>query len=301
MKRLLFLGAYNASYPRNSVIRYGLSLNGWEVIECNVGFRTDPLKQNVLLLQKFSQLQHIHFDAVLLAERGQYLIFSAKQIAERLHLPLYTDFLYSRFDTQCEKGLVAPRSYRGVMLWLFDWLSLHLSDHVLCDTKAQRDFYITKFKLKKAKASVLYHGADTRIYQPWGANRDEKQTRVIFWGSYTPSHGVDTIVRSAHLLSSDQRLSFTLVGHGHTYETVRKLARNLEVTNVRFLPWMTQTELAGVIAASDIVIGAMGNTPKAMRSICFKEFQGLGAKKVVISPDTPAVKGTKHIRAKIYA
>ena len=201
--KVLYFGGYNDKYPRNSVIRKGLSTCGWSITECRVSHNAHPIKKHLDLLLQFTRLPNKQFDVMILAERGQEIVLLAWILSRLIHVPLVIDFLYSRFDTQMEKDAISAKSLRGYILWFFDWLALRLGDLLLCDTRAQLEFYVEAFGLIRNKAQVLYHGVDTAIYHPVEMQPDSEQ-RVVFWGSYTPSHGVDTIVQVAN---STQRAS----------------------------------------------------------------------------------------------
>lgn len=286
--KLLYFGAYNPNYPRNSTLRNGLQKQGWNIVLCRCDIDLPCLLQNWILLNQFLKIAHQDLDVIYLAERGQNVALLAWIISKITSKPLVVDFLYSRYDTQTEKKVVTPSSFSAKVLWVLDWLSLHVGDLVVTDTKSHISYYVTEFHLNPQKAVAIYLGADTNIYKPC-PTQPNKKTKVFFWGSYTPSHGVDTIIRTANL-TKDLNLEYVLIGSGPTYQKSIELAKSLELKNISFLPWMTQDKLASLILQADIVIGAVGKTPKSMRSICFKEYQGCAMRKPVITAETPAIK-----------
>lgn len=286
--KLLYFGAYNLHYPRNSILRNGLIEHGWQILICRCDININPLIQNWFLLINYLKLHQKNFNVIYLAERGQNVAILAWLISKLTGKPLVVDFLYSRYDTQTEKKVVIKNSFSAKVLWILDWISLHIGDLIVCDTKSHIEFYANEFRLNPKKAIAIYLGADLNIYKPTAAPLNSK-TKIIFWGSYTPSHGVDTIIRTAKLTQC-LNLEYVLIGYGPTYQNSIQLANELSSGNITFYPWMSQDELALIISQADIVIGAVGKTQKSMRSICFKEFQGCAMKKPVITAETPAIK-----------
>lgn len=287
--KILYFGAYNLDYPRNSILRHGLFLHKWDVDICQCAVNVNPIVQNWILLKKVLSFSNKDWDAIFLAERGQNVALLAWILSRLMNKPLIVDFLYSRYNTQMEKRAILPNSFSGKILWFLDWLSLRLGDLVVCDTKSHIIYYASEFYLNPTKATPIYLGVETRIYKPRLDAVQEKK-RIFFWGSYTPSHGTEIIVKTADLLKDRTDLEFFLVGNGPTYKETVKLAKSLNLSNITFVPWMKQEELAELASQAYIVIGAVGKTPKAMRCICFKEFQGLAMKKPVITAETPAAK-----------
>jgi glycosyltransferase involved in cell wall biosynthesis len=287
--KILYFGAYNLVYPRNSILRHGLILHKWDVDICQCAVNINPIIQNWILLKKTLSFSNKNWDAIYLAERGQNVALLAWILSRLTSKPLIVDFLYSRYNTQTEKRGVLPDSFSGKILWLLDWLSLLLGDLVICDTKSHITYYASKFYLNPTKAIPIYLGVETDIYKPRIDVVQEKKS-IFFWGSYTPSHGTEIIVKTADLLKDRTDIEFFLIGNGSTYKETVKLAKSLNLSNVSFVPWMKQEELAELASRAYIVIGAVGKTPKAMRCICFKEFQGAAMKRPVITAETPAAK-----------
>ena len=287
-KTILFFGCFNPDYPRNSILRKGLEISGWRIIQCGVNKRKHSFWQNFVLLYKFIFLTKKDFQVLYLAERGQYYSILAWLLSKAFRKPLFIDFLYSRYDSQLDKKIIHKNSVKAFWLYCFDWITLKLGNVIICDTEDHKTFYSNKFKLNPKKAYVLPLGVDTSIYYPH-EKQSNKTRRIIFFGSYTPSHGVDIILKAAHQLSQSQNIEFLFVGKGPTYNNAIELHKSLGLQNAFFFPWMAQNSLSYLISISDIVIGAVGETEKSKRSICFKEFQGMAMKKPVITAKTKAI------------
>jgi hypothetical protein len=69
--KILYFGAYNLVYPRNSILRHGLILHKWDVDICQCAVNINPIIQNWILLKKTLSFSNKNWDAIFLAERGQ--------------------------------------------------------------------------------------------------------------------------------------------------------------------------------------------------------------------------------------
>ena len=98
--KLLYFGAYNLHYPRNSILRNGLMEHGWQILICRCDININPLIQNWFLLINYLKLHQKNFNVIYLAERGQNVAILAWVISKITGKPLVVDFLYSRYDTQ---------------------------------------------------------------------------------------------------------------------------------------------------------------------------------------------------------
>jgi glycosyltransferase involved in cell wall biosynthesis len=90
-------------------------------------------------------------------------------------------------------------------------------------------------------------------------------------------------------LLRDQPIHFKLIGNGQAYPAVRKLANDLALKNIDFVPPISIEKLAAEIAGADICLGGhFGTSEKAMRVVPGKVYQILAASRSLIAGDTPA-------------
>ncbi len=181
-----------------------------------------------------------------------------------------------------------------------DALAFRLSDLILADTGAHRDYYARFFGLPEAKFAVVPVGFDDRAFsrdvaragqaaraaQPAGA-----PFTAVFFGSFLPLHGVDFIIEAARSVwERDRSVRFLMIGGGRTLPGVKARAAELGLGNIEFEGWQGQTALAGTVASrADICLGIFGRTEKAARVVPHKIFQSMAMAKAVITARTPAV------------
>jgi glycosyltransferase involved in cell wall biosynthesis len=331
-----FFGGYDSNYPRNAVLRRGLALNGIEVAECRVrpGFkfwvrypllfsrwlsrsRTDSQSlsgsSSPSAAPSFSSSRH----PASFARRAYFFVpeFCQKDVPLVRLLSAFSsrkvvfDPLASRFETKIvdwgwkPEGTLAAWWNKAIDRWAF-----RLSDLIIADTQAHRDYYCRQFKLNPEKIAVIPVGFDDRIFKKELSGR-RPVTRVgvspftvLFFGSFLPLHGVETVVEAARRVAKeDTSIQFELIGSGRTFDRIRRLASELNLTNIRFIGWMEQDELAERIAArADICLGIFGRTEKAGRVVPHKVFQSMALGKPVVTARTPAAEEFFRHRENIF-
>ena len=112
--------------------------------------------------------------------------------------------------------------------------------------------------------------------------------RVLFYGTYLPLHGIETIIEAVRLLRGP--IAVTLIGEGQTYRDVRARAVGIPPERLSFRPPVPVRRLEDAIAQSDVVLGVFGGTLKARMVIPNKVYQALAVGRAVVTADTPAIR-----------
>ncbi len=319
-----FFGGYDSRYPRNSVLRRGLALNGIDVAECRVrpGYkfwlryplllsarlsrsRASPLFPSSSSCSHAASLPPSSRFPASVSSRSFFVVpeFSqkdvplAKLLAVLASWRVIFDPLASRFETKFGDWRWKPEE--SLAAWwnkAIDRWAFRLSDLILADTQAHKDYYCRQFKLKPKKIAVIPVGFDDRVFKAELARIRQVSEgsrapfTVLFFGSFLPLHGVETAVEAARWVAKeDTSIQFELIGSGRTFDRVRRLASELSLANIRFDGWMGQEKLAERIAArADICLGLFGRTEKAGRVVPHKVFQSMALGKAVVTARTPA-------------
>jgi glycosyltransferase involved in cell wall biosynthesis len=296
-----FLGGYEPGYPRNAVIRQGLTVNGVNVSECRVNPGGRFWARYPLLLSRWLSLAKRTAGLpsfIFVPEFCQKDVPLARFLALLSSRRLVFDPLASRFETKIldwrrkPEGSLAAWWNRVIDLWAF-----RFSDLVLADTQAHKDYYCRRFGLDAQKIEVLPVGFDDRIFSEnlitsrQVSPKANSPFTVLFFGSFLPLHGADIIIRAAQQVwQEDRTVRFEFIGRGQTYPLVSRLAADLGLENVRFENWVSRTSLATRIARdADICLGIFGRTEKVGRVVPHKIFQSMALRKPVITSRTPAV------------
>jgi glycosyltransferase involved in cell wall biosynthesis len=160
---------------------------------------------------------------------------------------------------------------------------------VLVDTQLQANYFTSTFGLAHAKVYHVPVGCNEDIFFPQSARTHDNAVSILYYSTYQPLHGVETVVQAAALLRSESQFRFRLIGTGPDYGRVRCLADNLRAQNIAFQEYVPLTNLPAEIAAAGICLGGpFGHTGKASRVMPGKIFQILAMGRPLIAADTPA-------------
>jgi len=286
--RIVFFGGYDPGYPRNSIIRKGLERLGVPVASCNAGNRRKIFTRYPILAARR-----------LASRRGGDLYFVpefrhkdvplASMLARLSGGRVVFDPLVSRYETRVmDRGDVVDGSFQSRHNRNIDRISMRLPDLLLSDTDAHARFYSREFGVDRGRIRVLHIGFDDDYFHQSPPRGDDGIFRVLFYGSYLPLHGVDTIVGAAEILAGAP-VSFTLVGGGQTFSEAKQRSSASGSRNTRFVDYVAPGELESMIAGSDIVLGVFGKTEKTQMVIPNKVFQAMAVGRAVISCESPAI------------
>ena len=107
---------------------------------------------------------------------------------------------------------------------------------------------------------------------------------AVFFGLYTPLQGTRTL--GAALAQLDPgTLRVTMVGDGQDRPAVREALAGSGL-EVEWVDWCPADELPKLVAGHDICLGIFGDTPKALRVVPNKVFQGAAAGCAIVTSDT---------------
>ncbi|MGD1047271.1 MAG: glycosyltransferase family 4 protein [Candidatus Krumholzibacteriaceae bacterium] len=285
---LLFFGGYDPSYPRNAIIRKGWEKCGLPVAECRVDTRLKAHLRYPALLWKYVRMRDSS-RVILVPDFRHKDVPLAWAIARCTRRAIVFDPLVSRYETRVlDREDVRPGSAQERHNRNLDRVSMRLADLVLADTHAHARFYSSEFSIPARKIAVLPVGFDEDVFTEAPFPAGGASCNVLFYGSYLPLHGVDTIIGAAAMLR-DAPVVFTLVGRGQTYADVREKARDFPAGKVTFREPVPSAELARLIGEADIVLGIFGTTPKAQLVIPNKVYQALAVGRAVVTAGTAAI------------
>jgi glycosyltransferase involved in cell wall biosynthesis len=211
---------------------------------------------------------------------------------------LVFDPLVTLTDTLVEdRGLVAPGSARARLIGAVDRAALRLAHVVLADTEENAAYMQALAPATRARFVVVPVGADEQLFSPdrgpappvsW-PEHPPGALRVLFYGTFIPLHGPETIVRAAAYLDP-RSTSLVMVGQGQLWSQTRALATCLGVPNVAFVHWVPYHELPAWISQADVVLGIFGETSKAARVIPNKVYQAMAMGAALVTRDSPPVR-----------
>jgi len=309
--RICYWGTYDRSYVRNCVLLAGLRQAGATVSECHVELWRAPqerlqqasargprLRLALRLLAAYAQLA-VRFmiaprpDIVIVGYPGQIDALLARLLCWLRRAPLVFDAFLSAYETMVvDRGLLPARSWRARLLWRVERLACRWADLVLLDTQADCAYF------REAYGAGNYARVWVGAKEPSAAGAPPQSGRaasvfdVLWVGTFIPLHGVEHILRAAHLWQAQAAdIRLTLVGSGQTYATMRQLADDLRLANVVWGPeWLHGDALEERMARADLVLGVFGASAKAQRVIPNKAFAALALGRPLLTADTPGIR-----------
>ncbi|MEL7976877.1 glycosyltransferase [Isoptericola sp. F-RaC21] len=315
---ILAFGTYDAArHPRVGVLVAGLRAHGYTVHELDrplglsTAARVRMLRQPwrlpgllVRLLRCWALLvgdvlrhrrAHGRPDAVLVGYLGHFDVVLARLLFGRT--PVLLDHLVFAGDTAADRG---ARGARVTLLRGLDRVATSCADVVLLDTPEHLRMLGQLVPARAARGLVVPVGAPEPWFEaapapagPSAPDDDGRPLRAVFFGLFTPLQGTDVLAdalavalpRAADDAAHGGRgLEVTLVGSGQDLPAVRDRLRG--APGVTWHDWVAPADLPALVAAHDVCLGIFSATPKGLRVVPNKVFQGLAAGGVVVTSDT---------------
>lgn len=288
--KMLFVVGRERSYPRNDVLLRAFRRFA-DVDILGVDSRPPSLLRNSLVIGVRAGLTVLRkrYDLIFVGFYGHLILFPIGLLRRS---PLLFDAFVSTYDTLIEdRGVGIPDSLVGRLAYGIDWLSGRLADHILLDTAEHVAYYARAFNLPIEKFSALPVGCNEELFSWRERPAAGRTTRVLYYSSYLPLHGVETVVRAAALAAGavGGAIRFRIIGEGQEAARVRRLTTELGLGNIDFAPTLPLEALPGEIARADIGLGGhFGSNAKAGRVVPGKIYQLLAMGCPVLATQTPA-------------
>lgn len=295
-----------------------MRLNGAQVTEVNAHVPLTKLisKQDITLMQLINRIakkwkivsEIIHHwrdlrscDWIYLGFPGHFDVLIAYPLAKLFRKKLVFNPLvifYTGFVN--DQGILSADSLLAKVLKTGEQLIYYLCDLVISDTDLQAKHLHNLFHIPYSKMRTVAIGADNDVYKHLSKPASDKNFNVVYYGLYTPLHGVEYILQAAKLCMNYPTIKFLMIGKGNTYENMVRLAQSLHLTNVTFYPNMTESNAFETLSHADIFLGFLQKHPSVDRIIPNKVYQGLAMGKAVISGDTPVMREVFTHKKNVY-
>lgn len=210
-------------------------------------------------------------------------IFSRKPILFDPFISLYDTLIFDR-------KRAAPGSLAARIAYFLDSASCAQSDSILVDTQAHARYFNETFHIPMEKIHVLLVGCDESLFFPRENVPKTEPPLVLYYSSFLPLHGTETVIRAARLLQDrEPAIRFRIIGKGMESERISCLAKDLDLRNVAFYPPMPLNTLPDQIANATVCLGGhFSDNDKARRVIAGKTYQCLAMGKATIVGENPA-------------
>jgi glycosyltransferase involved in cell wall biosynthesis len=232
-------------------------------------------------------------DAVLVGYPGALAVRTARAANRRAGRPVVLDAFLSLWDTAVnDRRLASPGSLRARALRRLDRASCAAADLVLVDTGENARFFSAELGVPMERLLAVPVGALPFAGPAAPPRPADAPLEVLFFGTYVPLQGAETIVEAAGLLRGGG-VRVTMVGAGQDLPRARGRARALRLgpPDLEFVEaFLPRGELDRRIAAADACLGIFGTTAKAARVVPCKVHDALAAGKPLATADTPAAR-----------
>lgn len=301
MSRILVVGSFDPAFPRNAQIIRLLrqrdhtvdlaAVRVWSASRADDAGRPWPLVALRSLLGAarvaWAAASARRADLVLLLHPSQVDALVVRPIAAIRRMPVMIDMFISLHDTLVlDRKMLEPGSLRSAVAQSLDRLAVGRAGLILTDTEDHASALTEITGATPSRFRVLPVGPDPSLYRR--RPQEEAQAGVVlFYGTYIPLHGAETIVVAAAQLAGEA-IRFRMIGAGQERAHVERLARELGAP-VEFVDAIPEKLLQDEIAGASICLGVFGVTDKAARVIPNKVVQCLAVGRPVITADTPAI------------
>lgn len=286
-RSICLLGQHELDYPRNRTLKEVLHRLNFKVYECHS--RVPFPQRQWQLVRQFWKMRH-QFNQIWITEGGHRFVLIFKILSLFTGHTIIFDPFTSRYNTRVEdRKLYAPRSIQALIAWWQDWASCKSADILVFDTLEHRDYFYTKYKLKSPFFVLPVLIPEDKFQVDEELKVENPNFKVLFYGTYIPLQGIETIVEAAKLLPADG-IEIELVGQGQTYEEVSSLIQKYQLSHLRQSPPVSESELAQKIQAADICLGIFGDTSKASQVVPNKVVQCAAMAKPIITRDSQSIR-----------
>jgi glycosyltransferase involved in cell wall biosynthesis len=317
--RVCFFGTYRANYVRNQVMITGLCSQGAVVYQCHArlwhsvedrvqqaggGWLRPAFWRRVI--SAYWRLWQAHrqtpdYDLMLVGYPGQFDVYLGRLLSWWRRKPMALDILMSLHLIAEERGLTSKSPLTGKLIfWLEKW-GLKLPDLLIADTPEYQRYYAEKYELPLDRFHLVPLGVDDRLYYPRpDIQPPDHPFRVLYYGTFIPLHGVETMILAAAELRDQPHIRFDFYGDGQERSRAEQLAQELDLQNVRFLGWIDKEKLPEEIARSHICLGVFGTTKQSRCTIQNKIWEGMMMQRPVITGDAETVRAELTHKKHVY-
>ena len=135
-------------------------------------------------------------------------------------------------------------------------------DHLVVVTPAFKDHIVRGWGMAEQKISTVPNGVETELFSPTSAGDSVRaelglQGRFVvsYIGTLGMAHDLGTVLDAAASCAEvAPDVVFLLAGEGADKERIISLARERQLSNVRFLPQQPRNKVPALVAASDVCL-----------------------------------------------
>ena len=230
--KVVHFGHFDPQYSRNRIMAKALRRAGATVRDVSETGRFTTRVPRLL-----RTLDPSDADVVLVGFPGHADVPVARLGSARQRTPVLFDAFVSLSESAEDRGHVRPDGLAAKRYWLEDRIACHFATRTILDTDTHASYFADSVGVPSSRLRRVWVGADDDVIKPGPTPRpDDPVFRVFVYASFIPLHGLEHVVRAAHLLEQhDDGIRIEIVGAGDTEARIRRLASELDVQSVQFL------------------------------------------------------------------
>lgn len=284
--KVCFFGSYVLD-GYTPVLKKILKLHGIEVIECH-----EEISKVSSVIPAYFRLflkhRKLNYDVMIIPWRGIITMPLAKLIRKK---PVAYYAYVSIYDTLVnDRRIIKPNSIKAKIIHFIEKLACQWSDMIFAETFECVNYFVKEFGVDKKKFRRLFLTTDETIYQPIPYKEPTQEFKVMYFGTFVPLHGTNTIVEAAKILSNYKEIVFIFCGKGQDKPLAENLSRKYHLSNVKFLGFVEKSVYLRNITEADVCLGIFGKSIKAKNVVTNKVAQFLASQKPLITMDSKAIK-----------
>ena len=256
-----------------------------DVVECHeeIYKYSSFIPAYIKLFFKHSKLD---YDVIIFPWRSILTLPLAKLIHRK---PMIYFPAFSIYDTLVnDRKKIKENSLTARFVRWVDKLACKMVDEIVLESTGEINYFVKEFDIPKKKFHRLPLGADESLFFPYPNNQNQNKFIVLYFGTFIPLHGVETIVKAAVILQKYEEILFVLCGDGQERPKISKLIQENNLKNIKMPGLVPREELMKFLRESNVGLGVFGSSKKARKVLTNKVYQILASKKPLITMDSPA-------------
>lgn len=314
--RIAYVSTDDIHRARNSILFEGLqelghvvscyNFNAWQGIKdktfatslrdkFRVAFRYLIAYPFVLIRYAFSP----RHDVVIIPYMGLFDVLAVWPLARLRREPVVWDAFISIYNTVVEdRKLLAHTHPLSQLLLAFETFVLKLPALILLDTESHVRYFQRRYQVPAERiASILvgskgqaFHGVTPFSNSRSRGNRSQGKINVVFFGSFIPLHGLDTVIAAAAQTPAELA-QWYIIGKGQEEKRIEEQWNMSKMANITRIQWMEYDKLVHFIdTEADVCLGIFGTTDKAARVIPNKFYDIVARSRPIITRDSEAIR-----------
>jgi glycosyltransferase involved in cell wall biosynthesis len=160
--------------------------------------------------------------------------------------------------------------------------------HILVNSPAYREYMIAK-GVPENKVTYIPYGTDVDMFNPQvdgSSIRDElglqEKFVVLYAGALGQANDIDTVLRAAGRLKSNDKIYFVLFGDGKERPRLETEAERMKLSNVLFAGVRPKKDMPSVVASADVCLAILQDIPMFRTTYPNKVFDYMAAGRATV-------------------